>query len=273
MSRTLHARWILPFVITLAGLALWQNSRTLHWKLIAPGVEFTSLRGEPYCRMGSTAIAALRLDPARVKLGVRHYTQLDVTTPPGILDWQYRTRAMAVFNAGQFYPDWSYMGLLVAGGDTISTRAHPGFQALLVGDRGDGRGARVVDLARTRADSLTRGWREVAQSFMLFDAAGARVRRTTHIAQRTVVAEDDKGHLLVFVSEGGYTLADFAELLTRSRLGLTQAMSMDGGLESEMVIEEGDFRYASFGEWRRDREPEAPGAHAPLPAVITVEAR
>jgi hypothetical protein len=273
MSRTLHARWILPFVVTFAGFALWQNSRAMHWKTIAPGVEFASLRGEPYCRMGSTAIGVLRLDPAHVKLGVRHFTQFDMEKPPGILDWQYRTRAMAVFNAGQFYPDWSYMGLLVAGGDTISARPHGDFQALLVGDRGDGRGARVIDLSRARSDSLARGWREVAQSFMLFDAGGPRVRRSTHIARRTIVAEDDKGHLLVFVSEGGYTLADFADLLTRSRLGLTQAMSMDGGLESEMVIEEGEFRYASFGEWRRDREPEAPGARAPLPAVITVEAR
>jgi len=273
MSRTLHARWILPFVVTIAGFALWQSSRALHWRSLGPGIQFTSLRGEPYCRMGSTAIAVLRLDPRHVRLGVEHWSRLGAADPPGILAWQARTRAIAVFNAGQFYPDWSYMGLLVAKGDTISSKWHSDFQALLVADEFGMGGARVLDLSRAGAASLARGWREVAQSFMLFDSSGARVRRTTHIARRTVVAEDTQGHLFVIVSEGGYTLADFAELLMRSNFKLVHAMSMDGGLESELVIEQGGFRYASFGEWRRDREPEAPGARAPLPTVITVQPR
>ena len=273
MPRVLHARWILPFVVAIAGYALWQNSRALHWRTLAPGIEFATLRGEPYCRMGSTAIGVLRCETTRIKLRVRHWSQLDVDRPPGLVDWQYRTRALAVFNAGQFYPDWAYMGLLVAGGDTISAKAHAGFQALLVGDHAGHGGAQVIDLSCVHADSLARGWREVAQSFMLFDSSGARVRRSAHIARRTVVAEDAQGHLLVLVSEGGYTLAEFAELLMRSRLQITHALSMDGGLESELVIEEGTFRYASFGDWRDGRDPEAPGARAPLPAVITLEAR
>ncbi len=110
---------------------------------------------------------------------------------------------------------------------------------------------------------------------MLFDRkSGSRVRRTDRVANRTVVAEDAEGRLLVLVSEGGYTLGDFATLLMESSLRLTHAMSMDGGLEAELMVEAGDFRYASFGRWDPgSAAPAAPGATVPLPAVITLEAR
>ena len=163
------------------------------------------------------------------------------------------------------------MGLLVSQGDTISSRAHAGFQAALVGRwSAADRSAHVVDLARAPLAPGS-GWSEVAQSFMLFDRSGGmRVRRSQRIANRTVVAEDRRGRLVVLVSEGSYTLAEFAEVLRRSPLQLTQAMSMDGGLEAELVVQSGTFRYASFGRWPRGSDPDAPGARAPLPAVISL---
>lgn len=273
MPRTLHARWLLPIVFVAAGWALWNNSRSLHWRELRPGVEFASFGGEPYTRLGSSTVAVLRLDPRQVRVRARHYTRLDLPQPPGILDWQRQTGALAVFNAGQFYPDHRYMGLLVSDGDTVSRRLHPGFQAALVASGGDGpRDARVLDLARTPLER-ERGWSDVAQSFMLFDrSGGVRVRRSQKIANRTAVAEDRDGRLVVIVTEGGYTIAEFAELLMKSSLGLTHAMSMDGGLEAELVVATPAFRYATFGRWPSDAEPTAPGATAPLPAVITVEA-
>ena len=186
-----------------------------------------------------------------------------------MLEWQRSTGALAVFNAGQFYPDFRYMGVLVCGGDTVSAHPHAEFKAALVADSGR---AHVLDLARVPLGS-PRGWSDVAQSFMLFDHdGGVRVRRSTRIANRTVVGEDERGWIVVCVSEGAYTLADFADLLRAAPLKLTHAMSMDGGLEAELVVSTGAFRYASFGDWPRDGEPSAPGGVVPLPAVITVEA-
>ena len=270
----LHARWILPLVVVVGVYVLWRETRALHWREIAPGMEFATLRGEPYCRRGSAAIAVLRLDPERVKLRVQHYTQFGAARPLDVVEWQQRTRAIAVFNAGQFYPDYRYMGLLASGGHWLSRRAHPGYQGLLVADRQDGGGgAEVVDLSDPQhaADSLA--WNEVAQSFMLFDStATLRVRRSERIANRTVVAEDRNHRIVVLVSEGAYTLADYAWVLLNSNLGLTHAMSMDGGREASLVVARGGFRYASFGPWlEREPHPEVGTARTPLPAVITVE--
>jgi len=273
MRPPLRARWILPVVAIAAVWVLWQSARGLHWRTLQPGVEFTTFTGEPYCRMGSSTVAALRIDPRLVRVRAKHFSRLPAAEPPGVLEWQERTGALAVFNAGQFYPDRRYMGLFVSDGDTVSRRLHPGFQAALVASGGEGpRDARVLDLSQTPL-ARERGWSDVAQSFMLFDGGGGvRVRRTSRVANRTAVAEDQDGHLVVVVSEGGYTLADFAELLMKSSLRLRHAMSMDGGLEAQLVVTSGTFRYASFGRWPRNEAPTAPGARAPLPAVITVEA-
>src|SRR5262249_37659924 len=111
-------------------------------------------------------------------------------------------------------------------------------------------------------------WGELAQSFMLFDRGGhSRVRRTDQVANRTAVAEDLRGRIVVATSEGAYTLWDFGRLLAGSSLGLTHAMSMDGGREAELCVRSGSFRYANYARWE---EAERGHGAVPLPAVVAV---
>lgn len=272
MARPLHVRWILPIVLIVAVFALWQSTRTLHWRMVKPGLEFATLRGEPFCRHGSSAIAVVRVDPKRIAVRTQHYSRHHSERPFSIVEWQRRTHADVVFNAGQYYPDYRYMGLLVSDGRAVSSQLHPSYKAALVaGTKGGVLEAKVIDLERTPIDPRKPGWSEVAQSFMLFDEhGGVRVRRSDRVANRTVVAQDAKGSLVVIVSEGGYTLADFAEVLRRSDLQLTHAMSMDGGLEAELVLTGPGVHYATFGDWKPGVPSTAPGATVPLPAVITL---
>ncbi len=245
---------------------LTQQAGETRWRVLRPGVEFTTVRGEPWCRSGSATIAVLRVDPRRAPLRIRHFTLEPPARPLEIVDWQRRTGAVAVFNAGQFYSDFRYMGLLACGGRVISRSAHPTFQAALVaGPRRPGLAARVLDLGRVRLDPDTLAWAEVAQSFMLFDRDGrVRVRRSDQVANRTAVAEDGQGRIVALTTEGGYTLWEFARLVQALPLGLTQAMAMDGGREAEMVVSAGGFRYASFGRWPG---PGATSGAAPAPAA------
>ena len=255
--------------LAVAVWAVARGARAPQWRTLQPGVEFALMRGEPYCRHGSSDIALLRIDPARVGLRVLHYTRQPDRRPLTLPEWQRRLQALAVFNAGQYYPDFSYMGMLVSDGELISSRPHPNFRAALVAaPTSDRRAARVLDLNRVPLSALRAEWREIAQSFMLFDQQGRRrVRKTDQIANRTAVGQDRRGHLVVATSEGSYTLWEFAELLQRSPLQLTHAMSMDGGHEAELCVVAGRFRYATFGRWDDASSPE--GA-VPLPAVIAV---
>ena len=256
--------------LVVAAYAIVRGTAAPRWKTLQPGLEFGTFRGEPYCRRGSSQIALLRLDPGKVELRVFHCSLQPDHRPLTPLEWQRRLGATAVFNAGQYYPDLSYMGVLVCGGKVVSSRAHPGFRAALVASPATGGpAARVLDLERTSIESERLRWREVAQSFMLFDRDGSpRVRRSEQVANRTAVAEDRRGRIVVATTEGGYTLWEFARVLERSPLGLTHAMSMDGGREAELCVRTEGFRYASFARWE-DAEQGA----APLPAVVAVGVR
>jgi uncharacterized protein YigE (DUF2233 family) len=256
--------------VVVAVLAIANAARAPHWRTLAPGIEFATMRGEPYCKSGPSTIALLRVDPAQVRLRMMHFLREPDHRPLAIDEWRRRSGATAVFNAGQFYPDLAYMGLFVSDGAMVSPKRHAGFRAALVaepvgGDSARRPRARVLDLAHDSLDSDHPAWREVAQSFMLFDRDGeTRVRQTDQVAGRTAVGEDGRGRIVVATSEGGYTLWDYARLLRRRDLELKQVMNMDGGHEAQMLIDSGGFRYTSFA-----RDPSA-GAPVPLPAVIAV---
>jgi uncharacterized protein YigE (DUF2233 family) len=273
--------------LAAGAFVLFTTSGGPRFRELRPGLEFATLRGDPYCRRGSSDIAVLRIDPRRLRIGVHHYTKKSGRSPLGLVEWQRETGALAVFNAGQYYPDYSYMGLLVSDGKAVSPRLHPQYQAALVATpvgrraRADGartqgeRMARVLDLKVDKLDPEAPAWRDVAQSFMLFDRGGEiRTRKSTQVANRTAVAEDGNGRIVVIATEGAYTLYEFASLVMEWPLQLTHAMSMDGGLEAELCVSAGGFRYATFGHWPDDGStPDAPGAQVPLPAVVTVSVR
>jgi hypothetical protein len=261
--------------LLVAALVFARGRTGLHWKALRPGLEFATLSGDPYCRRGSSRIALLRLDPARVRVRAHHFGLAPEQRPLDAVGWQRVTHADAVFNAGQFFPDWSYMGVLVCGGNVVSGRLHPTFKAALVaGPIEGGSAAHVLDLEHEPLSLDPMRWREVAQSFMLFDHNGRiRVRHSDRVANRTAVGEDHHGRLVVFTTEGGYALDDLARLIRDSPLQISHAMSMDGGSEAQLCVDTGGFRYATIG----GRTPgsaasDAPSAEVPLPAVISVTA-
>jgi uncharacterized protein YigE (DUF2233 family) len=267
--------------ILLTGAA-W--SAGYPWRQLDPGLEFMrwpvprfdTATGTGYCRMGEPFIAVLRIDPGLWRFEVLHYTLYGKDAEPlTIREWQEKAYASAVFNAGQYYPDLSYMGLLISGDRKFSSKSHPQWQALFVAEpTRSGMGwARILDLKHDRFRLNSTAYTQIAQSFMLFDQTGRkRVKKGNWVANRTAVAEDRRGRILVFVSEGGFTIWDFARLLQASELNLVKAMSMDGGYESELAVTVRDFSYATFGQWETNDNGDIslPGAEMPLPAVVCV---
>ena len=153
---------------------------------------------------------------------------------------------------------------------------HPDFKAALVASPVNGPPrARVLDLTREPIDPVTSEWREVAQSLMLFDDDGklrdpqVEPGGEPHGGRRgragPAAGDHERGRL------HAARVRDPARVARRS--SLAHAMNMDGGYEAELLVHSGGFRYASFGRWRDDQPPDAPGAHVPLPAVIVVSAR
>ena len=243
---------------------------------VLPGLEWIRWEGGELCRSGDSGIEVLVADPERFRFQNFHYVREGETSPLSMTEWHDRTHAIALFNAGQYYPDYSYMGLLIVDGRPVRSRLHRSFQGLFVAEPTDSQApkARILDLLWDRFDAAQPGYLQVAQSFMLLDRTGAvRVQRTDNVANRTVLAEGHDRRIWVFVTRGGYTLWEFGQLLKASPFQILQAMCMDGGEESQMLVSAPGFHYDSVAPPQPGEAPArtaSPWIRRPLPTVIGV---
>ncbi len=244
------------------------------WKTLARGLEMRVMDGGTLCRKGSRDIVVLRARPRSWRLDLFLESEGEGEREPKDIDeWQKNTGASVIINAGQFYPDRSPMGLFIKQGHNLGTRMVKSWKGILAAEPSGVRAPRAVilDLEHDPFNAATTPYRVALQSFMLLDREGKkRVRRSEWHANRTVVATDRSGRLLIVRTEGAYTLWELAEWLANSPLGVTQAMSLDGGFESQMCVRAGRVDYLSFGRWsvdnRGDRSLE--GVRAKLPAAV-----
>lgn len=228
---------------------------------ILPGLEWM----EWYYDSGDVCL--VRVDPDLFIMRPFHFRDQGQTQPLTLKQWMDKTGANLIFNAGQYYPDYSYMGFLMSNGRIIRKRMHPLFQGMFVAEPFDVTGprAKILDLAEDPFDPSVPGYMEAAQSFMLFDKHGAiRVRRTSNMAYRTVLAEQRDGKILIAVTRVPFTLWELAKALLDGPFPVKQAISMDGGDEAQIAIRAGDFSYAqASGMAARELENTKP-----LPTVI-----
>lgn len=240
------ARAALAMALAVVGVAVSAGEGLSQLKLsraqgLLPGLEWMELM-----ESGQPPMVALRVDPRQFRFRVMHFRAQGLGEPLTAWQWLEMSQATAVFNAGQYYPDFSYMGLLMGGGKTMGGRPHKLFQALFMAEPiHDGAPlARIADLSQDSVDPARPGYQEVAQSFMLLDRQGAiRVKRTSNSAQRTIVAEESGGWILVLVTQGSCTLWDLAVRLREGPLQILQAMSMDGGEESQLAVKTPGFLF------------------------------
>jgi hypothetical protein len=115
-------------LLSLLGAVAVRGDSPPRWTRLQAGVEFATMRGDPWCRHGSSEIALLRVDPARVRLRVLHYTRQQERKPLSIVEWQRRTQAIGVFNAASTTPTSPTWVSWYCDGEGISTRIHPVFK-------------------------------------------------------------------------------------------------------------------------------------------------
>jgi uncharacterized protein YigE (DUF2233 family) len=193
-----------------------------------------------------------------------------------IMEWRRRLRASLLFNAGLFREDYSYLGLLFKNGRSIAGKRHHQWQGLFAAEPvlPGLRKARILDLTTDTFNEGRPAYREAAQSLMLLDRTGKpRVRQSGKRAYQTVVGEEHDGHILVMKTTDVVALHPLADCLHAWYPALRQAMAMDGGSSSDLMVGE-EFLPAS--ESRREAliwRPLVEGGHQdhiPLPSVIGV---
>lgn len=277
------ARWggvgVVLVLLALLGVRLVQRTpatapSATRTELVELGAELFYLDASPIVRRGSTRVVVLRLNEP-VELIPHHFRAAGLQEPQPAEAWQDVLDAPVVFNAGQFDENLNHLGWLKSDGAWLSDYRKPAWKGLLVsGPKGDRGWGRVVDL-KFNQPSIVEGYRHALQSMMLVDHnRDVRVRDSDLTACRTVVAEDVQGRLLIILTEGATTLADLARWLPQTPLDLVRAMNLDGGIESQLVIQTPELSAAFYGQYGTGTTvfDSSPGQmiRYPLPAVVAV---
>jgi len=241
------------------------------WDKLADGLEVTVWTPGEHCAQ-VPPLYMMKVDPERFRFAVYQFHHERIDHPLTLPEWQHRTRAVALFNAGLFLDDFSYMGMLYTGGQSAGSAKHAQWQGLFVAEpmAPTGKKARVLDLTADTFDPGRPAYQEAAQALMLLDRKGKpRVRQSGKAAQQTVVAEDRAGHILVIMTKGETALWELAGCLRDGFRDVTHAMAMDGGASSDMLISSSLAGTRAETAW----QPLVDGkglSHTPLPAVIGI---
>ncbi|MFQ5931857.1 MAG: phosphodiester glycosidase family protein [Nitrospiraceae bacterium] len=262
------------FWVTL-GLSSPQG---LPWEQLAEGMVVTTWDPGTRCDGRVPRLFMVKIDPERFRFSTYHFMDEGLPAPLTIQEWQERTHASVLFNAGLFREDYSYMGWLFKGGRSLGSKRHPLWKGLFVAEPvGSGvPKARVLDLALEHFSPDHPAYREAAQSLMLLDRGGKpRVRRTGNRAHQTVVAEDRAGSLVVIKTAEEVTMWELAVCLQEGLPEIAHAMAMDGGASSDLLISSdlpGVREAESPSFWQRLVDGNGM-EHIALPTVIGVAAR
>ena len=248
------------------------------WERLTTGIQVTLWNPAEVCPQ-VPSLLILQVDPERFRFSVHYFRDERLPTPLPIHEWQQRTDAYLVFNAGRFREDYSYLGLLLKEGRSLGGRKHHSWQGLFAAEPFDGtlKKARVLDLAFDGFTEDAPIYREAAQSLMLLDRTGKlRVRDSGKRAYQTVVAEDLSGAILIVKTTDVVSLHDLADCLHRQLPTIQQAMAMDGGSSSDIIASPDLLRAARDGVaptgWRPWLDGNM-GIHIGLPAVIGISPR
>jgi hypothetical protein len=269
----------LTLVVMALGLA-WLFNRGPKVAVLSPPVPIPSLDADLFeidmtaiTRKGTPRAKVLRFNGA-MEFVPHHYSRAGLDEPEPIDAWADALQTPVVINAGQFDDKLAHLGWLKADGIWLNDDRKPQWKALLVSGPLMGPPyAGVIDL-EAASPRIVEGFRHVLQSMMLLDdSARVRVRDSELLANRTVVAQDRRGRMLVLITEGAVTLGDLARWLPTTSLDLARAMNLDGGIESQLAIRTPELTLSFYGQYGTGATvfDAGPGeVRYPIPAVIAI---
>lgn len=243
------------------------------WQTLGRGLSFTRVEviREGEDREVVAALAVVKIDPASNAFRVFHHA------PQSITAWQQELQAPIVFNASYYGPGYQPVGLIIADGRASGPANNRQMRGMFVaepkGISPDLPRATILDLLATPVNPKNLPWTQGVQSFpLLLDYKGnIRVRDSEKNSNRTVIATDRVGNILVFNTSNRYfTLREMAQFLKASKFEIDSAMNLDGGSEAQLLIKTKNFEYFSPPAWENPIGSLLDRESAFLPTVVGV---
>ena len=224
------------------------------WQPLEPGVELREMdvaTGNVLER-----VIIVRLDPALARFRVRY----EPDNPRPLSAWAAELQPLLTINAGYFTPEGEATALLISGGRSAGAPLgdFAGMFAVTAG------GQVSVRWLQEQPYDPAEGLVEGVQSFPVLVKPGGVMGFPADgddgtPARRTVVAQDNDGHILVVVAPRGYlSLHEMSVFLANSGLGIGTALNLDGGGSTGLWLNSGDASVQI-------------DSRTPIPSVIVVE--
>ncbi len=222
------------------------------WQTLGRGLSFTRVEviREGEDREVVADLAVVKIDPASNAFRVFHHA------PQSITAWQQELQAPIIFNASYYGPEYQPVGLIIADGKAMGPANNRQMRGMFVaepkGISPDLPRATILDLLATPVSPKNLPWTQGVQSFpLLLDYQGnIRVQESDKKSNRTVIATDRVGNILVFNTSNRYfTLREMAQFLKASKFEIDSAMNLDGGSEAQLLIKTKNFEYFSPPAW------------------------
>ena len=248
-------------------------STTLTWQNLAAGLAFSRWSVQSESRV-LDVITILRFNPDQWAFKVFYNS-----TPKTLQEWQQITKAPIVCNGGFFQENYRPVGRILVNGASIGPTKNNSMKGMFLAEPKSGLDkipkARLIDLKEEKSEETISQYDQGIQSFpVLLDSKGqVRVNPSNFQANRTVIAQDIQGHILILITERPFfTLYDLGNYLKALPLGIAFALNLDGGYRTQLAIQVKGFRYvhAGQGETQETARLFFPEGTVKLPSVIGI---
>ena len=270
--------------VILGGMVVWCFILTspfllqaqpmgLTWRHLAQGLEFSRWPIQSGTRNLDT-LAILRFQPDLWTFKVFHSP-----TPKSIQEWQSATNAPIICNGGFYQENFKPAGRILVNGVYIGPLKNSSMKGMFLAEPKKGfeqiPKARLIDLKAENSEETISKYDQGIQSFpILLDPRGqVRVNPSNFQANRTVIAQDGQGNILILITEKPFfTLYELGQYLKKMPLSLTFALNLDGGNRTQLTVQIKDFSYQHTGLEGTSEASRLffPDGNAKLPTVIGI---
>ncbi len=222
------------------------------WEPLQAGLERRTIRLLDDNGRQTEQLTLLRIDPALFDFRIAY----SPGQPKSLATWQAETGGLIVINGGFFTEEFLATGLIVADGQ-VSGSSYVDFGGMVTVNEN------VVEVRslRERPYAPTETFDYALQSFpmLVLNGEPAYQNEDFNTARRTVIGIDDNGRVLLILAPwGSFTLAELSSYLASADFGLVQALNLDGGTSTGLVLAQPSESIPAF---------------VAVPSVITVSPR
>ncbi|MEO7331387.1 MAG: phosphodiester glycosidase family protein [Minicystis sp.] len=201
---------------------------------------------------GDHCLTFVRVDPARFRL--RLLSALHDAPSRPVPAWASAFGLTGVINASMFESDGRSSGLLVGDGVINNDADNPRFGGYLAFDPTRpgiapvaffGRSCPGFDLAAIR-----KNYRSIVQNYRLLDCDGhAILWQDRKVYSAAVIGQDREGRVVFVHARTPWSMTDLAAMLAAPERGLRDALFVEGGPETSLLVKTGSFSLAEMGSY------------------------